>query len=707
MEGAEDSFSFFGDLVEAMNKSSLSYELLLSAANNLFKPEKFLQRAQTAAQALLDDGLTLDHEAIERNIASVKSIGLTATIAGAVDKLIASHKVLTPEAVDRMFRDDPEYERLRELANGCPVPKPPGFVPNYGRGVSMRTNADADPSLPLLIHAIKDAAAGNCIIVPLETAKCAALAEGVPLHVSERFLRDKDSDPLGRPIPDYSHSAHGTPPNHDELKPVIAQKWGDVTHPDISDVARAMNTARAATPVGRVWGSRVDVKAAYTRIALNPCDAPMLATLVAVDHPRYGTLVSIPIVNQWGAQIAGHAYEVLGRALTRRADARTATEHGRTGVTYVDDRVQFGSRQVIMDEVDNFAADARAAMGDAAINDAKTVTSTRLDTIGWRCDTIQATVAPSPRAVLKLIYVFNVLTAPGITPGSLITVRQLQKLSSLAIRYSRAIVPLRPFSAAFAKNAGGPHTLKSATRHLSRAAFADILAWRRMLELGSMEPQRLSVKARWLEIDGYPPERQAAIADVRVWVDAQGGGGIGVYAPGTAWDGCKIADTTYFKNGIRDQLSNNVLEFFSIIGIAVVAQAHRNTHLHVYTDNTAVLSWAQKQRDESGFHTLLLRVLCDVQVATGIQLTASHVAGAANVHADAISRNFNVPSGQELKNHVESTSRRARIAHPLWMSFNNVLATPSPTPLEIDHAVRTALELVTGTNSAPSTRSPN
>ena len=67
----------------------------------------------------------------------------------------------------------------------------------------MRTNAKADPSLPLLIYAIKDAAAaGNCIIIPLDTAKRAALAEGVPLHVSERFLRDKDSDPLGRPIPD-------------------------------------------------------------------------------------------------------------------------------------------------------------------------------------------------------------------------------------------------------------------------------------------------------------------------------------------------------------------------------------------------------------------------------------------------------------------------------------------------------------------------
>ena len=248
-------------------------------------------------------------------------------------------------------------------------------------------------------------------------AKRAALAKGVPLHVFERFLRDKESDPLGRPIPDNSHSAHGTPPNHDDLKPIIAQRWGDVTHPDISDVARAIIVARATTHADRIWGSRVDVKAAYTRIPLDPRDAPMLATLMTVDHPKYGTLVSIPIVNQWGAQIAGHAYEVLGRALSRRADARTATEQGRTGVTYVDDRIQFGSRQLIMAEVDDFSTDARAAMGIAVINDTKTVTSTRLDTIGWRCDTIRATVSPSPRAVLKLIYVFSVLTGPDVVTG--------------------------------------------------------------------------------------------------------------------------------------------------------------------------------------------------------------------------------------------------------------------------------------------------
>ena len=157
---------------------------------------------------MLDDGTSLDYEAIDRAIESVNTVGLTTTLSKALDKLRDDHTVLTPVAVERMFRDDPEYERLRDLARGCPVPKPPGFKPNYGQGISMRTNADADPSLPLLIHAIKDAAAGNCVILPLSVAKRAALQEGVPLHVSEKFLRDKDSDPLGRPIPDYSHYAH-------------------------------------------------------------------------------------------------------------------------------------------------------------------------------------------------------------------------------------------------------------------------------------------------------------------------------------------------------------------------------------------------------------------------------------------------------------------------------------------------------------------
>jgi hypothetical protein len=117
------------------------------------------------------------------------------------------------------------------------------------------------------------------------------------MHVSERFLRDKDGDPLGRPIPDYSHSAA---PNHQDLKIVVAEKWGQVTHPDIADVCRAYLTARASAPQGCIWGSRVDVKAAYTRVLIRPPDAPTLATLVSDGHPEFGSLVSIPISTNGG-----------------------------------------------------------------------------------------------------------------------------------------------------------------------------------------------------------------------------------------------------------------------------------------------------------------------------------------------------------------------------------------------------------------------
>ena len=59
---------------------------------------------------------------------------------------------------------------------------------------------DADPTALLLVHALRDAEAVLCIILALEVAVKAANGEGIKLHVSERFLHDNESKPLGRPI---------------------------------------------------------------------------------------------------------------------------------------------------------------------------------------------------------------------------------------------------------------------------------------------------------------------------------------------------------------------------------------------------------------------------------------------------------------------------------------------------------------------------
>ena len=168
--------------------------------------------------------------------------------------------------------------------------------------------------------------------------------------------------------------------------------------------------------------------------------------------------------------------------------------------------------------------------------------------------------------MLKLLYVFNVATPVDIKAGAPIKVRHLQRLSALAIRYSRAMMPLRPFSGAFAKNSGGVNADRAATRHLSRPAFVDILAWRRALEMGALNPSALTIRAAWVAMDAAIPHEQAARADIRMWVDAQGLGGIGVYSPGLAWDGATLPDRQYFfSSGQRADISNNLFEFVAIL----------------------------------------------------------------------------------------------------------------------------------------------
>jgi hypothetical protein len=203
-------------------------------------------------------------------------------------------------------------------------------------------------------------------------------------------------------------------------------------------------------------------------------------------------------------------------------------------------------------------------------------------------------------------------------------------------------------------------------------------------------------------MDAAPSHIQAARADIQIWVDANGNGGIGVYAPGIAWDEATVHDTIYYRSGGEPaEISNNIFEFFAILaGLALVARTKSHLHVHIHSDNTSALAWAQTCRGDSGFHTFLIRVLCDVQIAAGIHLTTSHVSGADNVHADAISRQFNVPNGDVIRAQVEAAAPRARLISQLWSTFSNVLSLPSPTPSETDRAVRTALEFVIGTNSA-------
>jgi hypothetical protein len=255
------------------------------------------------------------------------------------------------------------------------------------------------------------------------------------------------------------------------------------------------------------------------------------------------------------------------------------------------------------------------------------------------------------------------------------------------------------------------HINKAAVRHLTGAALADIIAWRSVLRAATANPRVLQVPAKWLSLADAGPEVQIANADVQVWADSHGHGGTGVYVPGVLWDFFQIDETTYFSHGKIMPLNNNQFEFVAavaaFIAVAVLPHPKKGSrdglHVHAHTDNTSALAWIQKQRAESGFHTFLLRLLCDAQVRLRSHVTASHIPGALNRHADAISRQFQVPDGPALRLEVTSTTPRRHVINPRWACCKPALAKRSPTASESDRDVHTALESVIGTLSAGST----
>ena len=324
-------------------------------------------RCSIATFEAIAEGKGIQWEDIQKDITLISSQGMILTIKEKQTSLRKERVTLSRETIENEYADDKEYDRLVELSNGCPQTAHQDFIPNNGENIKERSIPEfPHMNLTIGIHLAAEHRRGHSIIVPLELAKKTCEKEGIILHVSEMFVRDKPDAPLGRPIPDYSFSRHGPAMSHKDLKPVLAHKWGALQHPTISDICTAMTNARLDACGQKVVGARTDIKAAYTRILMSPNDCAMMAKLITRDGINGGgPLVSIPIVNQWGSQPAGYAFDVPTRVLRTRAHARAKSSRIQT-IIYVDDHLNFGKTQCVKNEVNRFMSDARELLGHDA-----------------------------------------------------------------------------------------------------------------------------------------------------------------------------------------------------------------------------------------------------------------------------------------------------------------------------------------------------
>ena len=301
---------------------------------------------------------------------------------------------------------------------------------------------------------------------------------------------------------------------------------------------------------------------------------------------------------------------------------------------YVDDHILFAVLQVVEMEVREFMADARQLLGVEAVNEAKNVQGECIDAIGRRCDCRDWTVAPSARAIAKLVNLFFNELPQELTTDTKVTVKSIMRMSSYAIRYALAILPMRPYTSSFAHNMRGSyHSVMDMRRLLSRT-IADIQMWRNALSMMFNDASILKVPIEWPIAEACNEfDDNGNGADIVVYTDAQKThGGLGAYIPNNVWMAAEITSHQYFVNEKSVEIDINIYEYIAVLlGMIIAVRALRILHgengarlkrIHVFTDNSSCISWMRNRRSQSVTHAILMQLTTIIQLEYSFILTA-------------------------------------------------------------------------------------
>jgi hypothetical protein len=208
-------------------------------------------------------------------------------------------------------------------------------------------------------------------------------------------------------------------------------------------------------------------------------------------------------------------------------------------------------------------------------------------------------------------------------------------------------------------------------------------------------------------------QRLSAVAHLVIHVDAccsKQRNGIGFVATNTSgvtfWASFILALSSYQSyDDVCCPVKINLLEFIaSVMAVLTLCRSLPPVttpyfHLHIWTDNTAALSWILKRRSVSPLHGFLLQFMTHLLVQSKVVLTAGHIPGVKNFLADAASRDFNCPNGHLARQQLLDCRR----AHPypeVLQSMLRVSKLPSVATSVLTAEAHTAAVLELGRSSA-------
>ena len=619
------------------------------------------------AAAHIDRTGGVDTTLADTHLASMQEIGIVMTCARVQQQHSGSY--LQPDVVRALFRSFPEYDSLLRIADeGSPVLRPPLWMPNNGNGVKSRAialrMADA-----VVARMAEEQALGDVILVEAEPFTRLCAEQGVHFNIVECgwvFKHgSKATDLLGRVTDDHSHSY--CPLNSPESKAMAEEMYGPPVCPQLPDMCDDVLAARAQFPGQPIHGLSEDVSRAYRRCRFRPEDCPLVT--VILPPTRDGRqFYAIRMSHSFGDNTSAHVWGVPARALKWFVDqSEDLPGVANRSDIYVDDYYCFGPEETLSTVSTVFTL-ACSMAGDGARDIAKSRSSRELELLGWTFLEQFGIVRPNSKGWYSLLALFFHELPWEIQRGSRLSVQLLMRLGSYASRYSQAYPALRSFCHGFYGDIRGSQPL--AQRRISARTAQDVWIWRMFLMIGYYHPHAMATPLEWPSLYRASSDDQAQHADCVVFVDAALGTNMcGAYIDGVAWCQFTAPINTYYREAVQCALDINVLEMIgTVLGVLLaLARSPPNIdHVHVWCDNTSSVSWADSQRVHSPLVCLLLQVVTLSSAARRILVTVGWIQGVENHIADAISRNFQVTNGSNIKRRLTASSAQCVLPPPTF-----------------------------------------
>jgi hypothetical protein len=526
-----------------------------------------------------------------------------------------------PDRCRDCFSEDPEYPTLLAIASeGARIDVSPSFVrqsvPDPPRQITRRIPHT------IIRHAYKLWSSGKALILPQ-----AAIQDLNP-HFNNIHWCPKPETPAGRFLGDCSNRQSGDVLNSREAKAAIIERYGDLRHPTIYDLIRLIyRVSLIAGGIDEILLWKEDVAGAFSQYDHFADD------VILLTFPITALLVLIYLVGMFGWTGSPFVFGVFSRAFQRRANSVMTGELA----VYVDDfmaaspRHQASADQLLTQRL------VVQAFGPDGINFAKSVLPSRCtDFIGWLIDLDTESIRPNQKGIEKIVMAFFSFDMTAAHP-----LRTYQVLASLACRYSRGILGMRPFvQPLYAMTRGSNKS--NARRSATSAVKLAVAMWRAMGLVLLNNPSALAIPLPSLI-------RDPSSWEVYIISDA-GPRGLGVAVYSRENNKC-LAHLSYrLPFDASDPKFQNAREFQGLIlGIVVLLRLGiRHTPFQWRGDNVAALSWARGETCRSSAAQASFLMYSWLSIISGNQLVrADHQAGTSMGDIDSLSRFYNTQFSED------------------------------------------------------------